>query len=68
MGNFAWIELVLFYGIAIGIGLWQYFKMDRELKRDRAERAAREAAAKTTSDEGRSASDGEPVTPPVQDD
>ncbi|MGB3808093.1 MAG: hypothetical protein WA936_12910 [Erythrobacter sp.] len=45
MGNFAWIELVLFYGLAIGIGLWQYFKMDRELKRDRAEREAREKAA-----------------------
>lgn len=45
MGNFAWIEIVLFYGLALGIGIWQYFKMDRELKRDRAERERREAEA-----------------------
>jgi len=41
--NFGWIELIFFYGIAIGFGLWQYFKMDRELKVMRAEREAREA-------------------------
>lgn len=43
-GNYGWIELVLFYGIAIGFAAWQYFKMDRMLKKTRAEKAAREAA------------------------
>jgi hypothetical protein len=42
--NYGWIELVFFYGIAIGIGVWQYLKMDRMLKKTRAERAAKEAA------------------------
>ncbi|WP_156894097.1 hypothetical protein [Erythrobacter cryptus] len=42
-GNLGWIELVAFYGIAIGIGVWQWVKMDRMLKRTRAEQAARAA-------------------------
>ncbi|MEE4206150.1 MAG: hypothetical protein V2I39_07655 [Erythrobacter sp.] len=41
--NFGWIELVFFYGLAIGFGVWQVVKTDRELKRTRAEREAREA-------------------------
>lgn len=45
-GNFGWIELVFFYGIAIGFGVWQWVKMDRMLKRTRAERAAKQAAEK----------------------
>lgn len=44
MGSDGWIELVLFYGIAIGVGVWQWVAMDRRLKKTRAERAAREAA------------------------
>jgi len=43
-GAFGWIELVLFYGLAVGIGVWQWLKMDRMLKKTRAEKAAREAA------------------------
>lgn len=43
-GNYGWIELVLFYGLAIGFGAWQWLKMDRMLKQTRAEKAAREAA------------------------
>jgi len=39
-----WIEIVLFYGIAIGFGVWQVWSMDRKLKATRAEKAAREAA------------------------
>jgi hypothetical protein len=50
-GNYGWIELVLFYGIAIGFGLWQYFAMDRKLKRTRAEKAAKEAAEVTSKQE-----------------
>jgi hypothetical protein len=44
MGNMGWIEIVLFYGLAIGVGVWQWLKMDRMLKKTRAERAAKEAA------------------------
>lgn len=43
-GEYGWIELVLFYGIAIGFGVWQWIKMDRMLKKTRAEKAAKEAA------------------------
>lgn len=43
-GTFGWIELVLFYGIAIGFGVWQWLSMDRLLKKTRAEKAAKEAA------------------------
>ena len=49
--NFGWIEIVLFYGIAIGIGVWQYIKMDRMLKKTRADKAAT-AAEPTESDSG----------------
>jgi hypothetical protein len=49
MGNMGWIELVFFYCIAIGIGVWQWLKMDRMLKQTRAEKAAKEAAER---DEG----------------
>ena len=43
-GTFGWIELVLFYGLAIGFGVWQWLAMDRKLKKTRAEKAAKEAA------------------------
>lgn len=36
------IELLFFYGIAIGIAFWQWSKMRRELRESR-ERKAREA-------------------------
>ncbi len=54
--NFGWIEIVLFYGIAIGVGAWQYWKMDRMLKQTRADKAAKEAADKAAGCE----STGEP--------
>ena len=41
--SFGWIELIFFYGIAIGFGLWQALKMRREVREMRAEREAREA-------------------------
>lgn len=43
-GIFGWIELIFFYGIAIGFGLWQYFSVSRSLEKSRAQRRAREAA------------------------
>ena len=44
-GNFGWLEIVFFYGFAISFALWQYFKMDRDLKQIRKERAEKEAQA-----------------------
>lgn len=43
-GAFGWIEIVFFYGIAIGFAGWQWLKMDRMLKKSRAEKAAKETA------------------------
>ncbi|MCU0947549.1 MAG: hypothetical protein MUF47_04790 [Porphyrobacter sp.] len=45
-GNFGWIELALFYGFAIAFAAWQYIATDRLLKKTRAEKAAKDAAAK----------------------
>ncbi|MDJ0978584.1 MAG: hypothetical protein QNI87_08605 [Erythrobacter sp.] len=51
---FGWIEIIFFYGIAIGFGLWQVWKTDKELKKTRAERLEREAkeAAKKAQETG----------------
>lgn len=46
MENFGWIEMVFFYGLAIGFGVWQWIKTDRLLKKTRAENAAKDAALK----------------------
>lgn len=45
MGNYGWIEIVMFYGLAIGFGVWQWVSMDRKLKKTRAENAAAREAA-----------------------
>ena len=42
-GIFGFLELFFFYGLALGIGLWQYISVSRELKKTRAERLEREA-------------------------
>lgn len=57
-GQYGWIEIALFYGLAIGFGVWQWMAMDRRLKRTRAERAEREAAE-------RSPGDAPPPPPPA---
>lgn len=44
-GYFGLIELLFFYGIAIGIAYWQWAKMRRELRESR-ERKEAEARAK----------------------
>jgi len=41
VSNLAWIEFVGIFALAISVALWQYFKMDRELKRDRARHGER---------------------------
>ncbi|MEM6477154.1 MAG: hypothetical protein AAF687_13415 [Pseudomonadota bacterium] len=37
------IEMLFFYGIALGVGVWQWAKMRREVREMRAERLEREA-------------------------
>ncbi|WP_298468361.1 hypothetical protein [uncultured Erythrobacter sp.] len=45
MENYAGlIEMLFFYGIAISFGVWQWWKMRREVREMRAEREARERA------------------------
>ena len=41
--NLGWLEIVFFYSIAIGVCVWQWWKMRREVREMRAEREAREA-------------------------
>ena len=52
MGNMGWIEIVLFYGFAIGFGVWQFWKTDRLLKRTKAQNAAENAAKAAAEREG----------------
>ena len=51
--NFGWIEIVFFYGIALGIAGWQYWSVSKSLEEDRAKRRAKEAeeAEKKSADE-----------------
>lgn len=49
--NFGWIEIVLFYGFAVGFAAWQYWKTDKQLKATRAKRLEEEARAKAEDDE-----------------
>ena len=46
--NFGWIEIGLFYGVAVAFGVWQYVSMDRKVKQTRAERQAKETAERET--------------------
>ena len=41
--NLGLIEIGMTFFLVIGFCVYQYWKMDRELKKDRAEREAREA-------------------------
>jgi hypothetical protein len=55
-GLFGFIEIIFFYGIAIGFGVYQIWKTDKELKKTRAEREAREAKeAEEAAAEGKAA-------------
>ena len=51
-GMFGFLELIFFYGIAIGFGVWQWWKTDKLLKQTRAEREAREAETAAAEAEG----------------
>lgn len=59
-GLFGFIEIIFFYGIAIGFGVYQVWKTDKELKKTRAERLEREAReAEEAAQETAGASTGE---------
>lgn len=51
--NFGWIEIVFFYGIALGFAGWQYWSVSKSLEKDRAKRREKEAeeAEKNSADE-----------------
>ena len=56
--DLGWIELIFFYGLALGLIAWQYISTSRSLEKDRAERReseAREAAEKEAAENGGSA-------------
>ena len=46
MENLGLIEILFFYGIALGFGLWQWLKLRKDVKEIRAKRAAKEKAEK----------------------
>lgn len=38
--NFGWIEMVVFGGIALTIGVWQLVSVNREIAKDKAKKDA----------------------------
>lgn len=38
--NFGWIEMVVFGGIALSVGVWQLVSVNREIARDKAKKDA----------------------------
>lgn len=36
--NFGWIEMVVFGGVALGIGVWQLVSVNREIAKDKAKK------------------------------
>ena len=38
MTNYGWIEVVFVAAIALGLGFWQLWSINREIARDRAKR------------------------------
>lgn len=42
--NLGWIEIVVTGAIALGIGFWQLWSINREIAKDKEEAAARKAA------------------------
>lgn len=55
--NFGWLEIVFFYSIAVGVGVWQWWKMRREVAQMRAEREAKEALEREAEEAARQESD-----------
>lgn len=43
MDNFGWIEIVFSGAVALGFGFWQLWSINREIAKDKAEAAAKDA-------------------------
>jgi hypothetical protein len=41
--NFGWIEIVFSGAVALGFGFWQLWSVNREIAKDKAKAAAKEA-------------------------
>lgn len=37
-GNYGWIEIVFVGAVALGLGLWQLWSINREIRKDKEER------------------------------
>ncbi len=61
--NFGWIEIAFFYSIALGFAFQQIWKMDREIKKDKAKAAAKKAEEEAAKSSDRSSSDLTPDHP-----
>lgn len=48
MDNFGWIEIVFSGAVALGFGFWQLWSINREIAKDKAEAAAKEATREAT--------------------
>ncbi|XUU61788.1 hypothetical protein ACRAQ6_05825 [Erythrobacter sp. HA6-11] len=55
--NYGWIEIAFFYSIALGFAAQQIWKMDREIKKDKAKAAAKKAEEEAAKASANSASD-----------
>lgn len=38
--SFGWIEIVVFYAIALSLGVWQLVSVNREIAKDKAKKDA----------------------------
>jgi hypothetical protein len=37
-GNYGWIEIVFVAGIALGLGFWQLWSINREIRKDKSDK------------------------------
>lgn len=43
MSSYKWVEAVFIAAVVLGLGFWQLWSVNREIARDRAAKAAKEA-------------------------
>lgn len=46
MNNYGWIEIVFVGVVALGLGFWQLWSVNREIAKDKEKAAAKEAERK----------------------
>jgi hypothetical protein len=47
LDNLGWIEIVFVGVVALGLGFWQLWSINREIAKDKAEKAAKGEAPRT---------------------